>query len=110
MNNKRKKTIVISSLCFVLCFLSGIFMILVSNQDKFVDPLEIICFSFALSFGLIGLGQLLLLLPYLNQNENNKRILKTDKKIEGDLKYAHKSLKKILKGRYKNEQQKKNNK
>ena len=45
---------------------------------------------------------------FLNQNEHNKRISKTDKEINKDFKYAHKSLKKILKRRYKNEKNKNN--
>ena len=65
-------------ICFILCFLSGILMILVSNQNKIIAPLKIICFFGTLFFGIMGLANLFSLIRYLFVEENEQ----TDKKLK----------------------------
>ena len=70
--NKIKKTIVIALVFFSLCFISGLFTILISNQDKVTNLLEFIGFLITIGFSVFGL---LFLVKYflINQNEQTNK-------------------------------------
>jgi len=56
----------------LLCFISGLITITLSNQNKIAEPLEFIGLSVALCFGLTALGNFITLMRSLF--EENKKL------------------------------------